>query len=143
MLATVHICFETTFLFNFIVVSTYWLIIHPTEIQKYKEFSHILFMYYSHIIPALVILACYCLIDIRVKADHANPLLVCAFAYGALNYWVTKSTGKPVYDFLDWKDHNSFVLYLCLVTCFYGFYMSLVTLSFWLKPPPIKRSKRE
>ena len=85
-----------------IVVSTYWTIAHPIEILKYTNFSQVFYMYYIHIAPAIVTLACYSLIDVRLKADHANPLLICAFVYGTLNFGVTKYTGKPVYDFLDW-----------------------------------------
>ena len=138
LLAAVHICFEFTFIFNLCVISIYWTIIHPTEILKYEGFAQIFYMYYSHIAPAFVTLCCYLLLDVRFKASHANPFVLTSLVYGVINYAITKYTGKPIYDFLDWKDYKSLVLFLCLNACFYAFYMAIVRLSFWLKPPSIK-----
>jgi len=130
MLAAVHICFEFVFIFNLVVVSIYWTIVHPIEILKYDGAAQIFYMYYSHIAPALVTLACYLLLDVRYKANHGNFFVLFAMAYGVINFAVTKYTGNPVYHFLDWKDYKSFVLYLFLAACFYGSYMGLVRLSF-------------
>ena len=141
MLAAVHIWFEFAFIFNLCVVAIYWTIVHPTEILKYEGDAQIFYMYYSHIAPAFVTLASYLLLDVRFKASHAYPFVLLSIVYGAINFAITKYTGKPVYDFLDWKDYKSFVLYICITACFYGSYMGLVRLSFELKPPPSKQTK--
>ena len=93
-------------------------------------------MYAVHILPSVSTLLSYMTLDIRLHPNHANPFLLVAVAYGVLNCYVTLSTGKPVYDFLDWQDYRSPLIYCLLVASFYIFYIGLVRLSFVMKPPP-------
>ena len=135
LLASVHCSFETAFLFNFITMSVYWNVIHPTEIVKYTNKYEIFYMYYSHIVPGLTTFLNFALLDIRFKAGHSKPLIVISFIYGFVNYYITKQTGKPVYDFLHWEDYTSHVIFLLMILVFFVCYMTLVKVSFMLKPP--------
>ena len=94
------------------------------------------YMYIVHIVPSVSTLLSYTTLDIRLNHSHANPLVGVAVVYGVLNCYVTHSTGKPVYDFLDWQDFRSPVIYCLLVSTFYVCYFGLAKLSFAVKPPP-------
>ena len=92
-------------------------------------------MYIVHIIPGLTTFLNFALLDVRFKAGHSKPLIFVSLIYGFINYYITKQTGKPVYDFLHWEDYTSHVIWLLMILVFLACYMTLVKVSFMLKPP--------
>ena len=48
--------------------------------------------------------------DVIIKASHCIVIIPLGLAYCIANYMTTKAQGKPVYSFLTWEDHTSFVI---------------------------------
>ena len=78
-----------------------------------------------HIIPIIATLLHFAVTDIVVKASHSMIILPVAFSYLAYNYWVTKTTGIPVYWFLHWQDSSSLVIGLSLTLASVLFFCSM------------------
>ena len=47
---------------------------------------------------------------ILLIASHCLVIIPLGLAYCIANYMTTKAQGKPVYSFLTWEDHTSFVI---------------------------------
>ena len=134
LLAAVHITFECSLIMNIITVVVYWGVLHTVELKKQINPYRKMQLYNVHIFPALCLLINYIWLDIRLSWGHHRSLIGGALVYGVLNFYQTKSQGKPVYHFLDWKDHQSFLIYVGLIIVFIFVYYILVKLSYLIKP---------
>ena len=55
-----------------------------------------------HLVPLAGSLLDFGISDIVVRGRHSFVLAPIGVVYSLFNYWVVKSTGEPVYHFLDW-----------------------------------------
>ena len=62
-------------------------------------------MYLVHILPTVCLFIVYLTTErLLVKASHWKITSSLALVYGPINYWTTKTSGKPLYWFLTWED---------------------------------------
>jgi hypothetical protein len=97
--------------------------------------SLIVFQYALHLIPGLSMLLSYSMLDVRLKATHAKPLVVILAIYCLLNCVVTHHSGSPVHEWMHWQDYTTIFVVTVLEIAFTFTYMVMTLVSFKLKPP--------
>ena len=105
LLAAHHILFTLSLLFNIIVMSVYWPLIHSVNMQK-PEYQYPLPQYYIsyliHTVPFAASVYNFCTVDAVLKPNHIIAVLPLEAAFLFINYNATIASGKPLYWFLDW-----------------------------------------
>lgn len=80
-----------------------------------------------HVIPGI---CCICLLLVNQTVlikRHSSYLVAFGIFYGCSNYLAVKQRGKPLYWFLTWEDHWSFVIMAAIITVFTSlFYLTAV-----------------
>lgn len=134
-LAWLHITFEISFLFNLVVMTLYWSLLHQEQLEHYAgKPLNILNLYWSHGVPGLCALANFAMTDVVIRASHAKAILVFMVVYGYVNYCEVKATGTPLYWFLAWDDvYETSAIYAGLVLMTTGIFVMLAQLTQWLK----------
>ena len=114
IMATLNISFELAIVFQLIVVSVYWTIVHETVLIEVKGNTHALIQTYcSHSIPFLATMINFFITDIVFKLSHVKYLCPVGLFYLLTNYLTTLYRGHPVYFFLPWDSINS--VYICSI----------------------------
>lgn len=98
--------YEMAFTFEAIIVPVFWVILWP-EITVGKDTLISCIM--DHSVPMLVLLMDFFINAVPFTGRHFWMMIPIALAYLLVSYLVVKSTGEPVYPFLDWKSTTGLV----------------------------------
>ena len=147
-----HILFELLVPLNMLVTAVYWTLLREPVVAS-CEGNQVWILHSTtvHLAPIIASVLHFAVTDIVVKASHSMTLLPVSFVYLGYNFYTTKTTGVPVYWFLDWQDHYSLiiglsltlscVLFFCAMSCFtkiirrlrYSYSKSSKTKLNWIK----------
>lgn len=123
--------YETTLIFEgFIVVPFFWIVLFPGgsgEIDDYVE----------HAAPFAVMAVDYAFNRIPIHLRHLPLSLAIFLTYGVVNITKTLVTGEPVYDPLTFKDIESLVYSLVLISLLV---VGFLVLS-WLTPKKLAKAR--
>ena len=112
-LATHHALFEVIVPINLMVTAVYWILLSDEvllNMHSAEQLSLYLNSILVHSIPMIATLANFCVTDIEFKPSHCIFYVPMCVLYSCLNYYATVTSGKPVYWFLDWKDHKTVLI---------------------------------
>ena len=127
-LAGLHILSEFALICNLVVFTVYWSVIHSEIIHKYEGWRKFNF-YLVHITPLVGIVFTRMTTSIYVNPGHWKLFVPVSLIYAAINFMETKRSGKAVYWFLTWEDHNSVIIILALNVIFIVLWIGLSKLS--------------
>merc|ERR1712032_743287 len=96
-----HFFYTAPLIMNFIVTSIYWPLLHhhclaQNESDEMRTFSC---CYCNHIIPIIVCLGNTLITNCVLSTKLTKIFLFLSSIYSIINYFQTKSRGKPVYEF--------------------------------------------
>ena len=83
-----------------------------------------------HTWPILCLLVTSMTVEsLYLRAEHYKMLIPLALIYYPLNYYETKTAGKPVYAFLTWEDYTSPLICIGIQVVFTLVWIALAKLT--------------
>lgn len=144
LLALHHITFEIAVIMNLVIMVVYWPILHETVIKwcyERGEMGKVAHNHFVHIFPFFAVVLNFLFTDVVISGVHTKAILPIAVTYGYKNYQATIQMGEPVYWFLDWEDHWSFIIYGAITVGAMGVFYLLSLMTFNFKRVNVKRRK--
>ena len=122
-----HFFYTCCIIFNSVVTSIYWTLIHHVSMKQYEgQTARIVQQYLSHSVPAMVCLINTLITQTVMTSSLLIPLQVVAVIYNFINFCQTKIGGKPIYDFMTWDPiQNTAGFVIVLIGVFSAFYVLL------------------
>ena len=98
-------------------------------------------MWNTHTLPLVSIIMNFLVTDIVFVRHHQKQVCVIGVTYILINFYVTKSTGQPVYHFMTWETPVSIFIAAGIIGGGVLFYNILVTLSEKIKGKTVNSQK--
>uniref|UniRef100_A0A7S3FX68 Uncharacterized protein n=2 Tax=Strombidium rassoulzadegani TaxID=1082188 RepID=A0A7S3FX68_9SPIT len=130
--------YTLTLVCNIVVVSIYWSILHPEQMEEYKAPDLWGKRFHLRIVHSIPFLVCFANAAIsRVKLKHQFWRVVPSFCllYGTFVYYVWLSRGIQQYSFLDFRQaHQAFTRIILICALGSAAYEVVYKLELLVKP---------
>lgn len=107
--------YELAFTFEAIIVPIFWILLIGPTLDANLGKDHLLSICMNHSVPFLVLLMDFFINAVPFTGRHFFFILPIGLSYLVVNYLVVKSTGEPVYPFLDWKSQTGLIAPFAIV----------------------------
>ena len=137
-----HFLYTICILFNFVVVSIYWPVIHPKTIGKHRAdgpYAKVLCQYCVHTIPAIVCLINSSMTNCVLHRNMIKQITAIAVTYAIVNFVGTKAQGKPLYHFLHWDSMETPLLIAAIIAGVNMVYLAICMMDEFFKPQLVAR----
>lgn len=119
--------FEQVFVYELIITGLFWTVLIDSMIDKpvFQDPYQMLGLKLHHSLPLLLLSIDYSISALPFIRRHITLVMPICFCYLLLNFTLTISLGKPIYDIIDWRTLRSYVIIVLAVTIgFAGFIMA-------------------
>ena len=127
-IAITHLMYTLSLLFNLVVISMYWTLIHPKTIGKHRKDGppmKVVCQYMVHIIPAVCCLVNTVITNLVMFNGVLTTILKLSIGYLVINFSATKYHGYPLYSFLTWESWHTFAIVAGLLLAFSAIYLAM------------------
>jgi hypothetical protein len=138
---SLHHLFYTFSLFTSVIVMiVYWGMTHEAHLRDIKkEYKgnedqiaiSTMHAYIVHIVPQICSLILFLTSNTILMVKHMKGLAIFGITYSITNFIITKKRGKPLYWFLDWKDHKTLILLFVLHVVFLSMFFGMAKFDEW------------
>ena len=149
-----HLCYTLSLFTCFIVTIVYWGVTHKTHMRDIEKkyagddvqiaISH-QHAYIVHIVPELSCVVLFLTSNTILMSKHVKGLIIFGICFSTMNFIATKyvRNGKPLYWFLDWKDHKTVITLVVLHAIFLSAFYGMAKIDEWWTGRSLNSKKSE
>ena len=145
-IAITHLMYTIAILFNLVVVSIYWTVIHPETMPKHRKNGpplRVTCQYMIHIIPAICCLINTIITNLVLLNGILTTILKLSTFYLLINFTATKYHGTPIYSFLSWESWETPAIVVGLLVAFSALYLGMCKVDQVYKGEIIKQRREK